>query len=433
MNPRPLSALALTTLTALVVAAPVSLPPAGAALPATCQGEPATIVSAAQEVVGTEGRDVVVAGSDARVRTLGGDDLVCMVKAAGSNMFTVDAGAGDDVVDTTQVPGSHYGTIDLGAGSDRFVGGSSHDGVVADAPGSAEDDVVDTGRGDDHVTTGTHGLPNGDTVLLGRGDDGVRLQGSVLTGTPVDGGPGDNLLSFEEEGVALDLDAAAGTALRGGSPWARWAGFDTFELWKSPSAFAFRGSDRPERVVFYREYDGAPRSIDLAGGDDALHLYEATVGDDYRGGAGQDFAFVVSPTDDLAIDLAAGTVHFDQEEGAVEGTIGGFEGVQAVAQRATLKGTVGADNLVLTGCELRASGRRGADSITRISDWLFEVFTFSDCKRTARAVFHGGRGHDVIRGSLGDDVLRGGRGRDEADGWAGSDLCRAEKKQKCER
>lgn len=423
-------------LAATLLAAPVGAQ-AGPARqpPATCQGEPATIVSNEWQVVGTAGRDVVVAGTSSAVRTLAGDDLVCIVRMGnGSNHYTVDAGEGDDVVDTTGAPEDNPGSIRLGAGSDRFVGGPAGDSVHADGEASAEVDHVATGSGNDSVSTGTAGHPNGDTVLLGEGDDGVAVSGTQLTGPPLDGGPGDNRFTIDDPAGAYAVDNSTQAATRDGRPWARWSGFDDFRLWESPDGFTFVGSDRDEAVTFYADHDGAPRSIDLAGGDDGLYVYSVTEpGEDFRGGEGRDYLVLGSTGGSLALDLGSGALHLDRRaSGAAEGTATGFEGAHAMARRVSLRGTRAADDLTVTGCRLVVDGRGGPDRITRFIDWLFEEHPIGGC-RTQRATFRGGPGRDDIRGSLGNDRLLGGKGRDKVDGWSGRDLCRAEKVKRCER
>src|SRR5690349_13426386 len=64
--------------------------------PATCHGEPATIVGTPDGTfTGTDGRDVIVTnGASGKAR--GGADLICITGSTGAH---IDAGAGKDVVD----------------------------------------------------------------------------------------------------------------------------------------------------------------------------------------------------------------------------------------------------------------------------------------------------------------------------------------------
>ena len=92
---------ALRTLAPAVLLA-ACLVPLGAgsssAAPPTCRGETATIVGTPGGTVsGTEARDVVVSNRAASVKTLGGDDLVC-VTGARSARVEVDTWVGDDEV-----------------------------------------------------------------------------------------------------------------------------------------------------------------------------------------------------------------------------------------------------------------------------------------------------------------------------------------------
>ena len=98
----------------------------------TCRGEAATIVGTDRTLVGTEGRDVIVTGKSYDVKSLGGDDLVCVVPdGTGTNVLHVEAGAGNDVVDTTSasLEGYYVETL-LQTGTDTLEGGPAGDWVT---------------------------------------------------------------------------------------------------------------------------------------------------------------------------------------------------------------------------------------------------------------------------------------------------------------
>lgn len=56
------------------------------------------------------------------------------------------------------------------------------------------------------------------------------------------------------------------------------------------------------------------------------------------------------------------------------------------------------------------------------------------CGNKGRDLIYGNRGDDRVRGFRGNDLLYGNRGHDRANGGFGNtDLCRAERKRRCER
>lgn len=126
-----------------------------AALTATCQGVPATIVSSAEVINGTSGRDVIVVlGSSAHVVNAGaGNDLIC--GSAGSD--TVNAGAGRDSV----FAGGGNDVVNGGAGADILKGGAGADQLF----GLAGTDVLYGGVGVDALQGGTQV----DSLIVGTG------------------------------------------------------------------------------------------------------------------------------------------------------------------------------------------------------------------------------------------------------------------------
>jgi Ca2+-binding RTX toxin-like protein len=183
-------------LLALGSSGPTAGETAGAAR--ACRGQPATLVGAG-ELVGTPGRDVIVATVPGTLVLAGaGDDLVCGSRRAQggpgddeihysgparlNDRFYVLGGTGDDVIafhgeQLHASSGTHDG-VHGGAGDDLmigaggmllFSGGTGSDRLVAGPDGylmdgGAGDDVLLGGGGQDILTGG-----GGDDRLHGRG------------------------------------------------------------------------------------------------------------------------------------------------------------------------------------------------------------------------------------------------------------------------
>lgn len=114
----------------------------------TCQGLPATIVSDAATITGTDGDDVISSVSPttpSRVNGLGGNDTICLL--AGDS---VDSGAGDDSVVVTSAASRPAGTTSaaLGPGTDSYTGSDGADLVTLRGSSGVQ---VDLGPGDDEV------------------------------------------------------------------------------------------------------------------------------------------------------------------------------------------------------------------------------------------------------------------------------------------
>ena len=173
----------------------------------TCDGEVATIVSAAATVVGTPGDDVIVATSIAgqTIRSGGGDDTIC--GSAGADR--IFAGDGDDVVlagngDDTIDGWNGDDTIDGGFGRDNVAGGSGADDITG-GPGN---DIVAGNTGDDQITGG-----GGDDLLSGNVGDDIVSGG--LGNDRANGDAGDDLLTGNEGSDTL-TGGIGGDSLDGG-------------------------------------------------------------------------------------------------------------------------------------------------------------------------------------------------------------------------
>jgi len=131
----------------------------------SCVGRKATIVvkkKANKEVVGTDKADVIFsAGKKAQIRSLGGDDVICM---SGGSFAT---GSGDDLVLLNNKSNAVAGGT-LGSGDD-FLGGSGFD---IQALGGSGDDSLYGGDGNDSLNGGS-----GDDLLDGNGGSGDACTG----------------------------------------------------------------------------------------------------------------------------------------------------------------------------------------------------------------------------------------------------------------
>ena len=418
-----LTAAALLGLAAPLLASGTTTAPATAA-GETCRGQAATIVGTGRPIVGTEGPDVVVTNGAASVRTLGGDDLVCVTGSV-PVYVTVVTGDGDDVVDGTTARDEDV-SVSLGSGTDTFHGGDDDDRVHLDYP--------DPGTGPD-------------VIHAGGGADELWLRT----------GPG-----------AAVIDNAAGRFSSAGELRTTWSGVEEFWLAAEPAPrdLTVTGSDAPERV-YDQTLVATTVSVDLRGGDDGWFSGVAPAPTSrLDGGAGRDLLYVASDTGALDLDLREGSLRVGAA-GAYVVAAGGFEDAEVFAEHVVLAGTDGPNLLGLTACDGTVRGRGGDDRVARAFEGVFELFD-ADCGesltinggagdddvtgsggpdtivggkgrdrlngRHGSDRLVGGRGHDHLSGREQRDTLLGGPGRDVADGGRGSrDLCRAERERRCER
>ena len=141
----------------------------------TCDGEVATIVSAAPSIEGTAGDDVILATGTAgqTIKAGAGDDTICASSGpdrifAGDGNDTVLAGNGNDAIDGWN--GSD--TIDGGFGNDTASGGAGDDAITG-GPGT---DTLAGNTGNDNVTGGggndfLSGNVGNDVISGGVGND----------------------------------------------------------------------------------------------------------------------------------------------------------------------------------------------------------------------------------------------------------------------
>ncbi|MFK7959453.1 MAG: putative Ig domain-containing protein [Phycisphaerales bacterium] len=113
----------------------------------------------------------------------------------------VEGSAFDDVIragdaDATLIGGAGNDQINGGIGNDTIEGGTGDDTINA----GAGDDLISGGDGDDTIDAGG----GNDTIYAGAGADAV------------DGGTGDDTLTYEDTGIAVDIDLTAGTVAEDG-------------------------------------------------------------------------------------------------------------------------------------------------------------------------------------------------------------------------
>jgi hypothetical protein len=425
----------LAACAALVLAFVVVLPAATAGTaPETCHGRPATVVgTAGDDLVATEGADVIVSHGALSVSALGGDDLVCVT----GSTYYVYGGEGDDTVDATaQASG---GLTVLGLGADTFSGGPGFDRVHTgqthrDNPDGDDDDdrdVVLTGAGGSLVTSGATGSVNDDTIVLGETRrrrntllfEGVQgLLGTVSFGT---GKAALTVLGAEAAGDVTTVDNGRRTVLTDATPVLEWDGaVDQFYVSPSMSqTLVFHGTEADEHL---NAYPWLALRADMGPGDDRVSVGCESLGIPPTGsldfGSGRDRAVLVpfsGECHDLDIDLVASRLLPDLESTGLEDVDVGY-----ASGPVDFRGDDHANVLRVAGCSVVANGRGGDDRLA--------VTVPSDCD-TGGTVLRGGSGDDSLVGTPFADRLLGGAGRDSAAGRGARDTCRVEIATNCER
>jgi Ca2+-binding RTX toxin-like protein len=450
-----------TTLTAAGLIGLALLTPTSTASAAgeTCRGEAATIVGAPRvEVVGTEGRDVIVTNQSQDVQALGGDDLICITgpdQRSGYRPVEIDAGAGDDVVDgTTAADWPMSGS--LGPGGDTLHGGAGSEYIDTGARSAdhthvdTDHDVVLGGGGDDSITSGQAGAANTDVIDLGTDDDYIRYSGAATGDSTVTGGTGDDTLSVSTAAHSLTLDNGLGRQTEDGVPTLTWSGLERFTVWATHEDrldLDLQGTGADENFEVYSDR-GVVRAS-LRGGTDTLvtssTLLDGSVVD---GGAHRDRFYVMDR--DLGLDLDLEDERLVTRDGASSSraAVEAFEDAELHARTVTLKGDTGHNDLGISACTGTVKGRDGRDSLRRSYDSWFESrpgcgerYRMDGGAGADRIKGHsgadrlvGGSGSDTLEGANGADTLIGGPGRDRADGGRGRpDRCVAEREKRCER
>ncbi|RYB93770.1 calcium-binding protein [Nocardioides oleivorans] len=452
------TSLTAATLLGLALLAPTTT---ASAAGETCRGEAATIVGGPRvAIVGTEGRDVVVTNRSQDVKTLGGDDLVCITgpdQRSGYRPVAIDTGDGNDVVDGTAAPDWPADGL-LGAGSDTFYGGAGTDYLEAGArdgdflPIDADHDVLVGGGGRDSLRSGQSGVPNTDVVDLGGGDDYLTYNGIPSAGGSVAGGAGADTLALPTSGHTLVVDNSVGRSTLDGQPSLSWSGLERFTISTThhdPIDLTFRGTDADESLVSYA--DRAVVRASMAGGKDTFITGSVLLdGSTVDGGAQRDLFYAMDRSAVFSLDLGSGRFRSGRDDGAGPrlAAVEDFEDAELHANSVRIKGDNGRNHLFFSACTGSIRGRGGDDVAHRSYDAWFE--SRPECPEGYRIdggqgsddlegyggddTIVGGPGNDTLSGKDGADRLIGGKGRDKADGGPGRpDRCVAEQKNRCER
>lgn len=429
MRSRPTSVLILLAL------AGVSLSPAPSAHAATpiCEGKEATITGPTPGggLTGTPGNDVIVTQGEHEVRSLGGDDLICVTGP--ESYVNVSAGDGDDRVHN-QTDGNL--SVILGPGDDSFVGGPGHDSVGIDGftddlpTGSSGHDVISTGAGNDRVATAAPGEPSTDIIDLGDGDDHVRISPTAGDKPTLAGGDGTDSMSVEGEDIgSWAVDNVGEHLSRDGAKLATWASFETFHLYvRGPQSFV--GGPANESAHF-ETADRGPVHVSMGAGDDTIGVSfwgdELTPGSTLSGGPGGD-RLSVNAAARLTLDLPGDSLTI----GSTQHEVSEIEDASLLARRIELRGNAGPNRLHANGCQLTVRGGGGADVLTTTHGQGVEGRLCPDLRAGDHLLYGQGGDDRLIGGSFRDQLL-GGAGRDYANGKGGRDVCRAERERQCER
>ena len=407
--------LALFALILATIASPVVFQSGGSVAVAgegeLCFGQVPTIVGApGEELLGTEGADVVVTNGAAGADTAGGNDLVCISGLVGGQYLT---GSGNDRIDTTRAEVDTVTLlIDPGSGMDEVLGGAS--GTTWVTSNDADADVINTGSASDNVYAGGQ-----DTVTLGPGNDflSVDLDGEAVGGK-FEGGTGADELTLRmrlpNEEPAWTVDTVSQRISRDEKVIASVQGFSAFRT-IARGQLTFLGSNIAERFssfgVSQNRVPKWPIRVYMNGGNDTVNFNGGAPSGLLDGGEGADwFNYRNSHTygypHKLTFNLASGVLRDTWGTGdAITRRAVNFENARSeLIGPVTIKGTSGPNILE--------------------SKWGW--------KTSDSSIFEGRAGDDVLIGVEGYDELIGGPGMDVTRGGAGIDRCVAETRIHCE-
>lgn len=397
---------------------------ASAASP-TCDGQAATIVASTddEQLVGTEGADVIVVeGDSVDVTALGGDDLICV--AAGAYEARVDAGSGDDRVEDRFLGVVGPASVELGPGDDSLQGNG---GTRITYLTSAAPVTVDLGDG-----TATGDAVGTDTFTGVRGVYGSKQPGDVLTGSArveefydtggagvIDAGGGDDWIRTKGDsrvagGEGNDYISVTGAASVDGG-----AGDDTIK----GSAAQMSGGEGQDRLL----NDGG--STDGGEGDDDVTVYSGGVGyggpgDDVMVGEGGDRPeLAVQLYGDEGADVLHPSLRTTPSPDLIDGGMGN-DTIALLSQNVGVVADLASGYLAARGSSSRTTLR----SVENVFGTPFDDRITGDGRAN---LIDGFGGADLLRGLDGGDTLRGGDGRDRAEGGSGRDICDAETTRSC--
>jgi len=309
--------------------------------------------------------------------------------------------------------------------------------------GTLGGDTIDGGEGDDWLFafSGGNSTANRDSILGGNGDDVIYVteaaDGSEQINASIEGGAGNDTLSFEYSEKAIDIDLAAKTwkSLAGGTKTDLNLTVTGIEAVLGTALDDTLAGDAQANVI---EGGAGNDSIGGRAGNDRL---DGGIGNDtINGGDGNDTIF---ETRDLnggndsinggnGNDLISGVFGNDTiDGGAGDDTIDGEAGDDSITGGAghdTLSGSAGndwldggTDNDVIDGGDGDDTIREttdvngGHDSITggNGNDLIYGVFGID--------TIEGGAGNDTLDAGENDDIVRGGAGNDSIIGYTGND------------
>jgi Ca2+-binding RTX toxin-like protein len=278
MPPRP--AILCAILTTATLSGPLTAAQSEAS--PSCHGQRPTMVGKPnQEITGTRHRDVILTHGAKQVRSLGGDDVICVDDHSAPRTL-LDVGAGDDAVYVTDLRARV--TYRSGLGSDTYQSAGAADTLRLIGDGQ---DRVSTGTGGDLVGIRTKGGFDGvPTVDLGPGYDILAFVGPASRGHFEGGRDRDDIVFAHKSHHVWSLDNVRGEARAGKQVRFRWHGFENFQVEHLVvPEIRFQGGSADENV-------GTTYSTRLVahmgGGDDVMS--GGLLDDFLDGGPGQDIA-----------------------------------------------------------------------------------------------------------------------------------------------
>ncbi len=341
----------------------------------------------------------------------GGDGADLLIGAAGNDLIEghgehdrIYGGAGDDLLRGGDALDELLGELgndrlEGGAGGDNLDGGLGDDLVYGEADDDYltsifGNDMLDGGAGDDRFYIRRY-IDQADhvTALGGDGSDRIEIISSGASSVIIDGGSGDDVVTFTVLGGDADVTLGA-------------------------------GSDRivlGGQAAYHLLDEGSILVRDFAAGDggDVVHFDDFLVGTlygwQYDNPFGSGFVQLVQSGGDALLQVrgtlggAFRTIVTFQNVQASTFTTANFDGyppdgspvpgleIAGTPDSDELRGGTGADAIDGLGADDRIYGGAGADSI------------------------QGGDGNDVIYGEIGEDEIHGGAGNDWLDGGVGGD------------
>ncbi len=362
----------------------------------TATGEGSDTLTDIENVIGSDGNDIITGDSVANTIDGGaGDDYV----EGGGGNDTIKGGSGNDVIDA----GSGDDVVSGGSGDDLMIGGTGNDTASYEqsSSGVQVDLGAETGTGEGRDT-----LVNFENVIGSEQND--TLVGDAEDNT-IEGGAGDDTLRGREGNDTL-IGGSGNDELRGGRGDDRIDGGSEDDQLRGGRGNDFlSGGSGDDHLRGGRGSDtlmGGSGNDELRGGKGNDYLDGGTGDDHLRGGRGDDTLVGGSGNDELRGGKGSDTLI----GGEGDDTLRGGSGSDTVSY----ENATGAVNVDLGAGT--ASGE-GNDTITGV-----ENVTGSDFDDTIT----GDASDNTLSGGAGNDVITGGAGADTIDGGAGDDMIHAD-------